>query len=188
MGDHVTLFSWLWLIVESHGKPCDMVSLLLNVESHGEPCDIVSLLWNVESYGEPCDIVSLWLIVESHGKPCDFISLWFCFLVILFPFDYLGNHVVDNLEEVSWLASFWLVYKGVFVTLGNTTFLCTKLRLEYKVVIEVLVFERPLVLIVLVLIMCSSWYENDEAHFLCIDTCFHNLWTLIAEAVITLLR
>jgi hypothetical protein len=32
----------LWLIVESHGKPCDVVFLWLIVESHGKPCDVVA--------------------------------------------------------------------------------------------------------------------------------------------------
>jgi len=60
--------------VDSHGEPCDVVSLSLMVESHGEPCDVVSLSLMVESHGEPCDVVSLSFMVE-----CDF-----CFLVILF--------------------------------------------------------------------------------------------------------
>jgi len=40
--------------------------------------------------------------------------------VILFSFDYLGNHVVDRFWEVFWVVSIWLVYKEVFVTLRNT--------------------------------------------------------------------
>jgi hypothetical protein len=36
----------------------------------------------------------------------------------------------------------------VFVTLKNTTSLCIKYWFEYKVVIEVLIFEKLLVLIV----------------------------------------
>jgi hypothetical protein len=48
--------------------------------------------------------------------------------VMLFPFDYLGNHVMDRFWEVSRIVSFWLVYKEVFVTLRNTFIL-------YKVMI-----------------------------------------------------
>jgi hypothetical protein len=54
----------------------------------------------------------------------------------------MGNHVVDKLYEVSRLVSFLLVYKGVFVTLRNTTSLCKESWFEYKVVIEVLLLER----------------------------------------------
>jgi hypothetical protein len=62
----------LWLIVESHGEPCDIV-LVINCGITWAPCDVVSLWLIVESYGEPCDFVSLWLIVESYGEPCDIV-------------------------------------------------------------------------------------------------------------------
>jgi len=52
--------------------------------------------------------------------------------VILFPFDYLKNHVVDKFKIFFLLVSFWLVYKRVFVTLKNT-FTCAKLLYECKV-------------------------------------------------------
>jgi hypothetical protein len=46
------------------------------------------------------------------------------------------------------LFPFGLKYKGLFVTLRNTTSFCKELQFEYKVIIEILVFERLLVLIV----------------------------------------
>jgi hypothetical protein len=110
-----------WLMWKSCA-PCDIVSLWLIMESYEEPCDIVSLWLIMKSHGESCDIVSLWLIVESHVHhvilfPCDLLWNHMGKHVILFSFDYLGNLVVDRLSKVSWLVSFWLVYKEVFVTL-----------------------------------------------------------------------
>ncbi len=37
---------------------------------------------------------------------------------------------------------------------------------------KVLILERLLVLIVLSVIVCSSWLRNVEAHHLCRDSCF----------------
>jgi hypothetical protein len=59
------------------------------------------------------------------------------------------------------------------VTLTHTSSLCKELWFEYKVGMKVLIFlERLLVLIVLNVIVCSSWLTNVEAHHLRIDSCF----------------
>jgi hypothetical protein len=52
------------------------------------------------------------------------------------------------------------------VTLRHTSSLCKELGLEYKVLMEVLV------LIVLSVIVCSSWLRDVEAHHQRIDSCF----------------
>jgi len=63
--------------------------------------------------------------------------------VILFSFDYLGNHVVDKFWEVSWVVSIWLVYKEVFVTLRNTFIFVQSYDMNTKFVrIKVLILEK----------------------------------------------
>ncbi len=74
--------------------------------------------------------------------------------------------------EGSRLVSFELVYKEVFCDLNTHLLLCKELWFEYKVRMKVLVFGKAFGLIVLSVIVCSSWLRDVEAHHLRIDLCF----------------
>jgi hypothetical protein len=77
--------------------------------------------------------------------------------VILFSFDYLGNHVVDKFWEVSWIVFIWLVYKELFVTLRNTFIFVQSYDMNTKFVrIKVLILEK------------AFWFLNSFGYSLCV--------------------
>ncbi len=83
----------MWLIVESHGGPCDYVSVWLIVESHGGPCD--SIINN-----------KCWTI---HRNQMRTISIFKAVFILNFMDYHFFSHK-------GWNLSFLVVIKLVFIT------------------------------------------------------------------------